>query len=591
MLNVVRCHRTIVQVCACAVVGALFLTGGLGCAKVISNAGGTGGGSGGSPVGLGGAGGRRTGGLGGTPATIDGSVDAPPPITDFPPEPIIGTATVPPNAPDLFGGTPRTGSAPCVSSPQDGTLMPKNWLRPRFDWKRAADENLFEIRLQVARFATPLRIYTTDQSYKLDASLWDDLRRSVNDEPITVSIRAMTVSGTGTAQQGPSAPAQVTFTIAPVEAPGKIVYWALAGDGSNGTGMLRGFGVGEEGVRSVLTPDQVVNRNVTTDGCIGCHTATPGGDGVQFVFGPPQSMIGSDPYFNNIADIQMGTEGTLPSYVTPDALAIIRTLRGIPAFSRSHWSDAERIVLLTDPNNRGDLISVKLNGTTPTDIQSLLARTGDLGGATEPTFSHDGQRIVYVSATPYTSIHDGRLDSGPADLYVVPYNDRAGGAATPLGGAAESEFAEYYPAFSPNDDLVAFSRIASPSLPAPPAHPTTYANSNSELFVVSTAGGTATRLLANDPPACLFQHSPGLTNDWSKWSPEARVGNGKTYNWLTFSSTRNGTPQLYITAIVTGGGAPLQTFPALYLWNQPATESNHTPSWDNFNIPPVVIIP
>ena len=67
--------------------------------------------------------------------------------------------------------------------------------------------------------------------------------------------------------------------------------------------------------------------------------------------------------------------------------------------------------------------------------------------------------------------------------------------------------------------------------------------------------------------------------------------NGKTYNWLTFSSVRNGTPQLYVTAIVTQPGMAPQTFPALYLWNQPPTESNHTPSWDNFKIPPVTIIP
>ncbi len=54
---------------------------------------------------------------------------------------------------------------------------------------------------------------------------------------------------------------------------------------------------------------------------------------------------------------------------------------------------------------------------------------------------------------------------------------------------------------------------------------------------------------------------------------------------------RNGTPQLYVTAIVTQPGVTPKTYPALYLWNQPPTESNHTPSWDNFKIPPVVIVP
>jgi len=30
-------------------------------------------------------------------------------------------------------------------------------------------------------------------------------------------------------------------------------------------------------------------------------------------------------------------------------------------------------------------------------------------------------------------------------------------------------------------------------------------------------------------------------------------------------------------------------YPALYLWNQPATDDNHTPSWDDYQIPPVII--
>jgi hypothetical protein len=222
-------------------------------------------------------------------------------------------------------------------------------------------------------------------------------------------------------------------------------------------------------------------------------------------------------------------------------------------------------------------------------MSGTLARTGDPQGAVEPTFSHDGRTVVYVS-TPITtsSIHDGRLDNGPADLYSVPYNARAGGAASKVTGAADPAFTEYYPAFSANDDLVAYTRFSGSGL--------SYNNPSAELFVVPSAGGTAARLVANDPPACPnTRTSPGINNDWSKWAPQAnRASNGKTYNWLVFSSTRsaNGKAQLYITAVVTdgGGGAP-QTFPALYLWNQPPAEGNHTPSWDNYKIPPVVIIP
>ena len=78
---------------------------------------------------------------------------------------------------------------------------------------------------------------------------------------------------------------------------------------------------------------------------------------------------------------------------------------------------------------------------------------GPLAGA--PAFSHDGKTIVYT-ATNHAA--DGRLggyiydtqDMGSkADLVRVPYNDRAGGAITPIPGASDPVWQEYYPAFSP----------------------------------------------------------------------------------------------------------------------------------------------
>jgi hypothetical protein len=31
----------------------------------------------------------------------------------------------------------------------------------------------------------------------------------------------------------------------------------------------------------------------------------------------------------------------------------------------------------------------------------------------------------------------------------------------------------------------------------------------------------------------------------------------------------------------------MTTHGAIYLWNQPATESNHTPAWNAFKVPPI----
>src|SRR5262249_39501911 len=153
-----------------------------------------------------------------------------------------------------------------------------------------------------------------------------------------------------------------------------------------------------------------------------------------------------------------------------------------------------------------------------------LARTGDANHATLPTFSHDGAKVVYVS-TP-TTIVDGRLDYGPADLMSIPYASRAGGTATPLAGAAAPRATAHYPPSPPAHGLVAFTRLAGAG--------SAYSNPGAEISVVpfnAGAGGKAVRLMANDAAACQTGlASPGLTNDWPKWSPRAVVGgDGRTY--------------------------------------------------------------
>ena len=153
-----------------------------------------------------------------------------------------------------------------------------------------------------------------------------------------------------------------------------------------------------------------------------------------------------------------------------------------------------------------------------------LSRSGDPNpSASCPAWSHDGTTIAYVSNN---AAKDGRLDVGTGDLYVVPYNSGMGGTAKPLSGASSAELNEYYPAYSPDDRYVAFTGA--------PANQTMYYNRSAEVYVVPSSGGAATRLAANDPPACLGVSSPGVTNSWPRWSPEHPSCGGKTYYWPIF---------------------------------------------------------
>ena len=93
--------------------------------------------------------------------------------------------------------------------------------------------------------------------------------------------------------------------------------------------------------------------------------------------------------------------------------------------------------------------------------------------------------------------------------------------------------------------------------------------------------------------------SPGLTNSWPRWAPEAGKDGERTYYWLVFSSKRrlassaDGAllPQLYVAAVVTkfeNGVEVLEAnYPALYVTAQNPNENNLTPVWDRFELDPI----
>jgi hypothetical protein len=610
---------------------AIVLLGAAACAGVKQTATeGTGG-----AVGFGGRGGVfGTGGTGPAP---------PPPCvglcTDFPRDPFFDVGV----SHDVTGmfGPPSTAPGPCVTEPENGALFPNNWLRPRV--RVPGSTGVLKITFHAAKQANDLVAYTTAETWAMPKDIWTALARHVVEEDITVTVQVPSGGVTS-----------VKFQVAPVGAGGSMVFWAADPAAAGKTGvenmtqeaiandsMLMGFTVGDESTVPTLkitdVDQQVALQNGKTQGshCIGCHVGTPDGDYVAFVdawpwgaaFAGVKPGITGDP----LPGFAGGTCTDWNNCTTPKTF-VQYPWNGPMAFSPAHWAVddvGEKIAIIATqikditmpwgpggPNyqpGRLAWVDLKSTATTTTNGQTnptpgvafdFLARTGDPHPAAAfPAWSRDGSSIVYVSVEcPKPGelgcgTQDGRLYKGAADLYEIPYANKAGGAAKPVAGASTPDYEEYYPALSPDDRLIAFTRVSRGQ--------EMFANPSAEMFVVNRqAGAQAQRLAANDPPACSGKSSPGVNNHWPKWSPDRATAGNKTYYWLIFSSNRYGLPpvttsvngqtkivqvsQLYITAVVADEVSVSTRYPAIYLWNQPQSRLNTTPAWDNFHIPIVV---
>lgn len=508
------------------------------------------------------------GGGDGTNPNTDAAGPSCKPCMDFPSAPILEMG-VPPDAPKWFKDPGSATGGPCLVEPHvgnPGALFPNNWLRPRFRFIPAGGQTLFELRLHASTQVNDLVVYTLQTPWKMPKGMWTALAANSFDDPITVTIRGAPFDGTKLTAP-PSTGTTGPFAIAPVGADGSIVYWTT----SNGS-ALKGFHVGEESVVPVYTPQ--TSGSQTTQ-CIGCHTSTPDG---AFVAMSASTQAGNGDPATPLLRSSDG-KGTAPPFLSMSAETLLaRTNQELPALSKSHWTQGDRVMLTMLPvNNAREIIWTDLEATSTAQGTGwgVIARNGDGKGAGNPSFSHDGKTVVYHRAD---NVAVAGISSG-ADVWIVPYGNRMGGTASALPGASDPSKNEFYPSFSADDSYVAYSRADSGL---------SYNNANAEVFVVSSGGGTPTRLAANDPAMCTGASSPGVTNSWPKWSPAVGSYNGRTFYWLVFSSTRAGMnrPQLFAAGVEMTGNTIVKQGAAIYLWNQPEMEANHTPAWDVFDIPP-----
>lgn len=547
------------------------------------------------------------------------------------------------------GGTP---DGICVAEPANGTIFPAAWTRPRFHVPGASGPG--KVTLSSAKMKHDFTMYVESMPAVLPLEVWDSLSRNVHNEDITYTV----VTGGGQATG--------TFQIAPVAAGGSMVFWGSTGSTpGEQTNALYGFGVGDEGIVRVVYPGDIAgtalddnanprNRDNMEAGkstCVGCHSSSPDGGAV--------ASMDHWAFNTRVYSIEPGTAGEAPSWLTPAGAAMASmTWLGAPTFSEGDWAAGKRLMITTwavrDFSNyqegrthSGEVLSnapteliwmnlasdapmpVDIRTTPPSaymnDNQALqkalvelkgvdwevIPRTGDANYPVLADWNHAGDRIVYTS----TDVpQDGRVGGASVvDLYSVPFSGGAGGEATPVEGAATTDF-EYYPDYSPDDSLIAFNKV--PQFATVNVREDSwdhvYYRPDSDIHVIPSSGGTPTKLESN---TAVCEGTPGqLYNSWAKWAPSYASDGSRTYYFLIFSTARNSpydlprgstrtspASQLYITTVIKEADGSVISGPAIYLWNQrnlvegegasaaitPLLTNNVTPAWDEFKIPPV----
>ncbi len=298
---------------------------------------------------------------------------------DFPSAPIEDPLASPSGSPATLFGAPGSGATtggPCLVEPADGALYPKNWLRPRVYWTPgSSSQTVFEVRVHSDVETNDLVVYTTNNYYALDESLWAVISKGQLDDAGVLSqghlvgaSLTFTVRAAGSGGGTPTLSNSAKILIAPAIADGALVYWTTADFDNNATNTtLQGFHVGDEGTTPALTSSQVAQtvRAEPVDGgnltpqfqqvfCIGCHSATPDGQYVSFTAQWPWPIA--------LASIQSGSTGAKPPWLSNGAVqnlspdvkdqystyyappAVNQVMLGVSTFSQGHYQTGDRVL-------------------------------------------------------------------------------------------------------------------------------------------------------------------------------------------------------------------------------------------------------
>ncbi|MBT8493243.1 MAG: PD40 domain-containing protein [Deltaproteobacteria bacterium] len=438
----------------------------------------------------------------------------------------------PSNAPDLFdSGALNPSSDPSIVYPDAGTIMPPNVGDFEVHWT-AGPGTIAAYELSLRSDYLDIVVYlppNIDWS-AFEPSEWAVAGQSQAGRAISAQLRSVT-------DNGAIGSAEVEVLLTPDDIAGGLYYWATANSGGNPIGIYR-----HDVARPAQAPEQFYTTAETPENrCVGCHALSR--DGTRMAV----RYLGNVKNFGSVVDVASGTE----------VLATDGTYQW--NFSAFNPSGSHLVYGVDDTLTLLDV---------DTEIETPIP---DTTNATQPDFSPDGTKLVYVKYATGNQIYmfEGSL--------VTRTIDTAGtfGAETVL--VPSETMNVYYPTWSPDGQWILFNKSTDDS----------YDDPDAELWVVK-ADGTLPPIRLDVPTA-----EGDMTDSWARWAPFEQgfptfEGGEQPLFWLTWSSKRafgvrlpEGQPQLWMAPFfplaAEAGDEP--SAPAFRLPFQDIGSSNHIAQW------------
>jgi len=424
--------------------------------------------------------------------------------------------------------------------PPDGILIPPNRVDLEVQWVPGAAQEIFEVGFR--NDGTDIRIYTKCNKigdlgcgYVPGADEWKAIVGALKgDEAAQVIVRGAPLDMSKAGQSNAR-----SLTIAPEEIKGGLYYW----NATPGSVVRYDFGKTGQKAKNFYTA-----ADAKALFCVGCHALSL--DGKRLAVG-----------------LDMPAPAPLKVLDVATRQELSKGAANFMAFSPDG-----KMIITSDGN------SMVLRDTdTLTPIKQPLAAKGTMAD-----WSADGTKVVYAEPGTSMPLPVGTPGITKGSLKMLLYDQAGNKWSAPVTLVQQSGGENnYYPTFSPDNELIIFNRSSTDSYDADDASLWVIRSTGKSkpMELKAANGGTGTNL--------------DLCNSWPKFSPFIQTYQKGKLLWFTFSSRRDyglriqaeagerGRAQLWMAAINLGkdemGTDP--SYPAFWLPFQDPKTGNHIAQW------------